>query len=121
MRDSSLAPLLGSMRVRVWLAGCLLASAGAALWMPSIIGRVTGVEPVFVTLAGLLILGLASLLVIVAFRCPSCGKSLSWHAVSKHAAGQWLNWLMNVHECPACHHRTGHALTGARESSDPFP
>ncbi|MGM9484642.1 hypothetical protein ACS5PN_25835 [Roseateles sp. NT4] len=95
MNTASSPPLISAMRGRLWLAGGLLALGGTALWMPSPMARA----------AGALLLGLSLLLAVFSLRCPSCGVSLFWHAVSQHPIGRWLSWLLDVRECPVCHYR----------------
>ena len=121
MSDASSPPLISAMRGRLWRVGGLAALTAAALWTPSLIARAVGVEPVIITMAGTLLGCLVLLLAVVSLRCPSCGMSLCWHAVSKHSVGQWLNWLLDVQECPTCHYRIDNASVGSRPSSDPSP
>lgn len=66
------------------------------------ISRGTGFSPVTIGLGGTLMTGLAFALGIWLIRCPNCGHSLFWHAISKQSVGRWLHWLLDVNECPRC-------------------
>jgi endogenous inhibitor of DNA gyrase (YacG/DUF329 family) len=74
------------------------------LWVVSMLALATGFYSYVGTLAGALLSCVTLVLAIALLRCSNCGKSLFWQAMSKHPVGQWLNWLLDVRECPACGH-----------------
>lgn len=121
MSAANSQPLISAMRGRLWLVGGLTALAASLLFMPAPIGRTAGVDTDIITLAGTLLFFLVLLLASVLLRCPSCGMSLCWHAVSKKSVGQWLNWLLDVQECPVCHYRIDDTSADSRQSSDSSP
>jgi len=53
------------------------------------------------------LLGLAGVICSAIFacqsiRCPQCGLSWVWHAVTKKNINEWLPCLISLQECPNC-------------------
>jgi hypothetical protein len=46
---------------------------------------------------------LSFIIFLIAIRCPHCGKSLSWWAVSTQAKGSWVSAFFGLEQCPFCH------------------
>jgi DNA-directed RNA polymerase subunit RPC12/RpoP len=72
------------------------------MFAPTWAERVTRLIQDVITLGAMLLGAVAFVSAILLLRCPSCGHSLFWHAVSKLPVGQWLNWLLDVQACPVC-------------------
>ena len=100
------SPLLARQRGRLGLLGIVLAAAGCLMFAPAWAERVTRLSQDAITLGALLLGLVAFTSAIRLLRCPSCGHSLFWHAVSKNPAGQWLHWLLDVTTCPVCGYAT---------------
>jgi predicted RNA-binding Zn-ribbon protein involved in translation (DUF1610 family) len=88
---------------------------GIGLFVPNQIASVVGLNPVVVTLSavalGFIVLASASLSV----RCPACGLSLAWFALSKQAHHSWLSWLLDAKVCPRCGFSHSSRQGGSRE------
>jgi len=94
--------LITAQRWKLWLFSCLLVVCGIGLFAPNHVASVVGLSPVVVALSsvalGLIVLASASWSV----RCPACGLSLTWYALSKQAHHSWLSWLLDTTVCPRC-------------------
>jgi hypothetical protein len=102
---SAIPPLLSQQRWRKRLVDATFAMGACGMFGADWIARVTGLPPVAIGLCGTLVGCLAFGLGIYLIRCPSCGHSLFWHAISKQSIGRWLHWLLEVNECPRCGYR----------------
>jgi hypothetical protein len=101
-RQGELPVLVEGQQWKLWLAGAMLAVAGAGFLVPDGIGRTLDVPGVSVQL-GAMVLCLASLgWAAYAVRCRHCGLRLVMYAMSRQSIGQWLQWLLAVKRCPKC-------------------
>jgi endogenous inhibitor of DNA gyrase (YacG/DUF329 family) len=90
-----------------------IVAAGALMWFDAWFAGALRLNRYIPTLIGTG-LGLATLVAAcIAVRCPSCGMSLVWHAVSKKPFGAWLEWLLTETTCPKC----GFTVTAATSHS----
>ncbi len=93
----------------------VLVVSGACIFAPDQLAHLGGVSPVIVILCGVAA-GLVALVgTSASVRCPACGLSLAWYALSKQAHHAWLSWLLNVEVCPRCgfSHSSGQGVSFA--------
>jgi predicted RNA-binding Zn-ribbon protein involved in translation (DUF1610 family) len=109
--------LIARQRGRFWLLGIVLGLAGCLMFAPAWVERVTRLSPDAIALRAMLLGFVAFIGAVLLLRCPSCGHSLFWHAVSTQPMGQWLNWLLDVQTCPVC----GYATPEPPNKSVPTP
>ena len=94
--------LIEPQRWKLWLFGFLLAVSGIGFFAPNPVASVVGSSPVMVSLAAV---GIGCIVLVgaaLSVRCPSCGLSLAWYALSKQAHNAWLSWLLDTKVCPRC-------------------
>lgn len=103
MNQIALSPsLVASQRWKLCLFASLLMVCGIGLFAPNNVANAVGASPVAVTL-GSVALGVAVLIgATLSVRCPACGLSLVWYALSKQAHHAWLSWLLDTKACPRC-------------------
>ena len=76
--------------------------SGSLMWFDRPIADLLGVSHYAPTLVGTLLSIATLVLAAVAVRCPSCGISLVWFALSRKSTGAWLGWLLEETTCPVC-------------------
>lgn len=89
-------------RSKLWLWAAVLAMSGVCTFAPVQLSRFVGASAVSITLAGIALGVVALLGVSLSIRCPRCGLSLAWYALSKQSHSAWLSWLLDVQTCPRC-------------------
>jgi hypothetical protein len=99
---ASTQPLIAPQRSKLWLWAAVLALSGVCLFAPEQLSRVVGASAVGVMLSGIALGAVALLGVSLSVRCPRCGLSLAWYALSKQSHSAWLSWLLDVQTCPRC-------------------
>jgi hypothetical protein len=58
--------------------------------------------PVFLILTGVTAEIIIGIFACISIRCPECGLSWLWHAISKKDVNQWVSWLLSFEKCPRC-------------------
>jgi hypothetical protein len=102
-------PLVESQRWKLRLAFAMALFSGSLMWFDHQIAAWLGVSQYLPTLVGTL-LGFATLAIaVVTVRCPACGTSLVWFALSQKQVGGWLPWLLDETTCPKCGHSSSDA------------
>ena len=100
-------PLIESQRWKLRIAFAMVVLAGSLMWFDQQLSASIGVArhlPAFVgTVLGFATLGVS----VVAVRCPECGVSLVWFALSKKTVTGWLAWLLDETTCPKCGYSVG--------------
>ena len=87
---------------KLWLLGAMVGIMGLLIFANARVGAYLGIHASAVELVGLAF-GVITLIVgCLIIRCPSCGLSLLWHALSKKSLAKWLEWLLDVQTCPRC-------------------
>lgn len=94
--------LVAGQQWKLWLAGAMLAIAGAGFLMPEGIGNVLAVPGVAVELGALMLCFVGMAWAVYAVRCRHCGMRLVLYAMTHQSIGQWLHWLLAVKRCPRC-------------------
>jgi len=94
--------LVEPQRWKLWLFGSLLVVSGIGLFALNPVASVFGFSPVLVNLAAVAIGCIVLVGAALSVRCPSCGLSLVWCALSKQAHNAWLSWLLDTKVCPKC-------------------
>lgn len=80
----------------------MVLAAGALMWFDQQVSDFTGVLQYVPTLVGTLLAFVTLVISVVVVRCPSCGISLVWFAISQKTANSWLAWLLHESTCPKC-------------------
>lgn len=97
-------PLISHQRWKLRLAFAALLMSGAAMMFDKQLSAVMSVQTYVPTLIGTAV-GLAAMVFsVIAVRCPQCGTSLAWLAISQKSSSSWLDWLLDVSVCPKCGH-----------------
>ncbi len=76
--------------------------AGGLMWFDQQVSAFTGVPKYLPTLVGTLLAFMTLAISVAAVKCPNCGVSLIWFAMSQETAGGWLAWLLRESTCPKC-------------------
>lgn len=95
-------PLVESQRWKLHIAFAMVLLSGSLMWFDRQLAAFLAVSQYLPTLVGTLLGFLTLVISVLAVRCPSCGVSLVWFAVSQKTVSGWLSWLLNESTCPKC-------------------
>ena len=104
MFDSSVIKRMGQLwKFIVYVSGCGVGGIAMAIGYSALNNPDSCVFPVGM-LSGIALVAACTGFAWVSIRCPACGQRWFWEAVRKQPLGRWLNWLLSLHDCPACGH-----------------
>lgn len=110
----SALPRIAPQRNKLWLWAVVLATSSVCVFAREPLSPVVGANAVSLMLAGIALGAIALLGVSLSVRCPRCGLSLAWYALSTQSHSAWLLWLLNAQTCPRCNF--GHASNGEQRA-----
>lgn len=103
MNEAATHPsLIEPQRWKLWLLAALLIVSGVGLFAPAVVASLVGSGPALVNLAAVALGCFVLVGAALSVRCPACGLSLAWYALSKQAHHSWLSWLLDTKACPRC-------------------
>lgn len=104
--------LVDSQLWKLRVAFAVVLVAGVLMWFDPQVSVLTGVPQYLPTLVGMLLAFMTLAISVIAVRCPSCGASLLWFAISQKTANGWLAWLLHESTCPKCSFSVGNNEAG---------
>ncbi len=101
-RSQSPITLVAAQRWKLWLWAIVISFPVIGMYAPDQLAHALNLEREDVTISGIFVVFFVLAGASMSIRCPACGLSLAWYALSKQAHHAWLSWLLDVAVCPQC-------------------
>lgn len=120
MSESNFKLLIAKQKWKFVMCGVWLLIAGIGFLATERLSVVFSIPAVLINFGADAVVLLVLIGAVLSIRCPKCGLSLVWFAITTKSIGGWISWLFEVNTCPRCgfHDGGNEAPSGAYTGGD---